>query len=177
MSDSLKDQLISLGLAKKEPPRKKRKKPARKQGARGKGKGGEISLDAAYRARNKDEKQTAEQAKAEKRAEDLRRRKINKEIQTIVDEHRLNDEKAELKRNFIYKGRIRSVLVNEQQLKQLNEGGLALIFLRGNYHVVEPGIAEQVQKLSADHVPDLSASVAEEEEEEGDHPVPDDLVW
>ncbi len=178
MSDSLKDQLISLGLA-KEPPRR-RKKPGPKPGAtRGgkpgaRNKEGEISLDEAYRRKQQSEKQSAEETKRRKRAEDERRRRLNKELQAIVDAHKLNDPKAELKRNFVYKGRIRSVLVNEKQLKKLNAGELALVFLRGSYFVVLPEVAEQVRALSPDHVPDLAGGAPDDE---GDHPVPDDLVW
>ncbi|MEE4174731.1 MAG: DUF2058 family protein [Xanthomonadales bacterium] len=180
MSDSLQDQLLALGLA-KEKPRKSRSKPGsrRKGGGRGAGKsgkagkGGEISLDAAYRARAREEKSKVEQAKAEKRAQDLERRRINGEVQKLLDGHALNDREGELKRNFLYKGKIRSVRVNADQLRALNAGDLALVFLRGDYLVVKPEVADQVRTLSPDHVPDLGSEDPGEEE----FPVPDDIVW
>ena len=183
MSESLQDQLLALGLAKDKP-----RKPGRKRGgkpggkARGKPGGkpnharkpsGEISLDAAYRARERDEKSQADRAKAEKRALDLERRRINGEIQKLLEGQALNDREGELKRNFLYKGKIRSVRVNAEQLKALNEGALALVFLRGDYVVVKPELAERVRALSADHVPDLGSEDPGEEE----FPVPDDIVW
>lgn len=180
MSESLQDQLLALGLA-KEKPRKPKRKPKPGKGARSrsgprKGAGkpsGEISLDAAYRARQRDEQSQADRARAEKRALDLERRRINGEIQKLLDGKTLNDRDGELKRNFLYKGKIRSVRVNADQLKALNAGKLALVFLRGDYLVVEPALAEQVRELSADHVPELGSEDPGEEE----FPVPDDIVW
>lgn len=194
MSNSLKDQLIALGLA-NEPARGKRRN--RRQSGRkpksgskanatlarnaagkaGGGAGEDITLDEAWRLKARDEQQArkaAKAAKAAKQAADRERRLLNRKIQVIVDEHGQNDPKAELKRNFLYKGRIRSVLVNEAQLKALNGGELELVFLKGRYYVVTPEVAEQVKVLSAEHVPDLSVG---SDDDEGDHPVPDDLIW
>ena len=179
MSESLQDQLLALGLAKSK-PRKGPKKPRRRK-ASGKGRagakktGGEISLDAAYRARDKDEKSSADKAKAEKRALDLERRRVNSQIQQLLEGNTLNDPKAELKRNFLFKGRIRTVLVTPEQLEALNDGTLGLVFLRGNYLVVKPELRDEIKALSDDHVPDLAAD--EGANDEGDHPVPDDLIW
>jgi uncharacterized protein YaiL (DUF2058 family) len=175
MSDSLQDQLLALGLAKEKPRQPKRKRGGKTRGKpkqRG-GKSGEISLDAAYRAREREEKSRAEQARAEKRALDLERRRLNGEIQTLLEGQALNDRDGDLKRNFLYKGKIRSVRVNAEQLKSLNDGSLALVFLRGDYVVVKPEIAEQVRAISAEHVPDLGSADPGEEE----FPVPDDIVW
>lgn len=188
MSDSLQDQLLALGLAKEKPKPagKKRTHNVRKgRGSKGQGnkargrkgpatgKDGEISLDAAYRERQKAEKKGAELARAEKRALDLKRRKINTEIDKLLKDQALNDREGALKRNFLYKGKIRSVRVNEAQLKALNEGGLRLVFLRGDYLVVKPELAEKVRQLSPDHIPDLGGDAPDED----DFPVPDDLVW
>ncbi len=193
MSDSLQDQLLALGLAKEKPKAapggRKQKHHARKAGngkggrakqrqsevdrAPASGKGGEISLDAAYRARQKDEKTSSERARAEKRALDLERRRINTEIENLLKDQSLNDREGALKRNFLYKGKIRSVRVNEAQLKALNEGALALVFLRGDYLLVTPELAARVARLSPEHIPDLGGDAPEEEE----FPVPDDLIW
>ena len=172
MSDSLKDQLLALGLAKKHKPKprkqaKKVKNPATDAG---------ISLDQAYRLRQKEEKQLAHTKKENKRLEDLKRRQVNRQIQDLVDAHALNDKKAEVKRNFVYKGRIRSVLVTPEQLKALNVGDLGVVFLRGNYVLMLPEHVELVRAISGDHVPDLGGGEPDDEVDE-DHKVPDDLIW
>ena len=178
MSDSLKDQLLALGLAKSRPTQKKRKKPRPKRAnssapAPASNKKGDISLDAAYSMRKKEEKASVEQAKAEKRALDLERRRLNKQLASLIEGKTLNDPKAEIKRNFVYKGRIRSVLVTAEQLKALNNNELFLVFLRGSYFIIEAELKQTIATLSDEHIPDLSGG----EVDEGDHPVPDDLIW
>lgn len=183
MSDSLQDQLLALGLAKEKPrpASSKRKHKARKQkGSKDQRDnkanalmGREISLDAAYRARQQDDKSSAEKARAEKRALDLERRRLNTQIAALLKDQTLNDRAGELKRNFLYKGKIRSVRVNQAQLEALNSGALALVFLRGDYLVVQPELAEQVRQLSAEHIPDLGSEAPDEK----GFPVPDDLTW
>jgi uncharacterized protein YaiL (DUF2058 family) len=172
MSESLQDQLKALGLAKAKPKKAPAKKPQPKKDA-------EMSLDQAYRLRKKEEKSSAQHKKEVKRLEDLKRRRINKEIQELVEGLALNDKKAEVKRNFLYKGRIRSVLVTPEQLKALNAGELGLVFLRGNYILLLPEHVERVRAISKDHVPDLGASDQDDEDDNIDeaHKVPDDLIW
>lgn len=175
MADSLKDQLIALGLAKPGQDKGRAEKPRGKKTNKAgkKKKAGPMSLDAAYRLREREEIKSAEDKKRQKQEQDRLRRQVNTQIQQLADEHALNDSAAELKRNFLFKGRIRSVLVTTEQLKDLNEGRLGVVFLRGSYFVMQPEHVEQVRAISPDHVPDLGASESEEEE----FPVPDDLMW
>lgn len=179
MGDSLKDQLVALGLAREQKPGTRRKKSApsrRSAGRAGKGQAGaEPSLQQAYNLRRQAERDDSAHKKNEKQALDRQRRETNARIAALISGQSLNDPKAELKRNFLYKGRIRSVLVTRPQLKDLNAGKLGLVFLKGRYHLLSPELTESVRALSPDHIPDLSAAVSDEDE--GDFPVPDDLVW
>lgn len=183
MSESLKDQLLNLGLA-KEPPKKPRHKPHKKphkaskpvkKGSKKSGDG--LSLDQAYRLRAREEKEKSRLKKEEKRLKDLERRRINKQVQEITGKYALNDKKAEIKRNFMYKGRIRSVLCTPEQLKALNAGELGVAFLRGSYILMLPEHVEAVRAISEDHVPDLGGSEPPDESGDDEHKVPDDLVW
>jgi len=171
VSGSLKDQLISLGLAKEPPPKRK---PGRRKTLQDRRDQGDISLREAFRRKARSEQQDAESKRQAKRAEQLERQRINGRIQPIVDLHKQNDPAAELKRNFLYKGRIRTVLATPEQLRALNAGELGLVFLRGSYFIVAREIVDQVRAISEDHVPELSGGTEDAEEE---HPVPDDLVW
>jgi uncharacterized protein YaiL (DUF2058 family) len=124
--------------------------------------------------REQEEKKQADRARQRKKAEDRRRRQLNTDIRAIVDKHRLNDPKAELPRNFMYKGRIRKIMLNASQMKALNAGELGVVYLSGGYHLMAPEHIEAVRSMSAEHVPDLIANEAADEEE---FPVPDDLSW
>lgn len=171
MSDSLQEQLLALGLAKK----KQRKPAAGKRNAKKKkATESRLSLEQAYALREREEKSQADKARQRKLAEDRRRQEINRKIRAIVDPHRLNDEAADLARNFLYKGRIRKVHVTSEQLRALNAGQLGIVYLAGGYHILRPEQVERVRSLSAEHVPDLGGGDAGDEEE---FPVPDDLSW
>ena len=175
MSNSLKDQLLALGLASKKPrpaSKKQHKRPSKP--AKPAPGSAEISLDQAYRIRSKDERQKKEQALALKREQERHRRQINQKIQTLVKEHALRDANADKKRNFLYKGRIRSVLATSEQITAINSGTLGVVYLSGNYHLLAAEKVAEIVQFAPDHVPDLTGS---ETEDENDHPVPDDLIW
>jgi uncharacterized protein YaiL (DUF2058 family) len=192
MADSLREQLLALGLAKAsasgarrksnaDPHRKieqQRRQRTKRKEDKSKSQStsaaeSELSLEQAYRQREEQAKKQVEHARELKRIEDRRRRKLNDNIRAIVKPHRLNDPAAEISRNFMYKGRIRKVNVTAGQLTALNEGALGLVYLAGGYHILQPEYVEQVRCLSAEHVPDLMSSVDEDDE----YPVPDDLHW
>ncbi|NOR20950.1 MAG: DUF2058 family protein [Xanthomonadales bacterium] len=175
MSNSLKDQLLALGLAAKKPRSnpKKQKKPQAAP-AKAKDPNAEISLDQAFRLRSKDERQKKERAIAEKRELERQRREINQKIQALIKEHSQRNDAADKKRNFLYKGRIRSVLATADQITEINNGKLGVVYLSGNYHLMPADKIEEISKFAPDHVPDLAGS---ESADEKDNPVPDDLIW
>jgi len=175
MSNSLKDQLLALGLAPKKSkpkPGKQGKPQARK--ARPARKDAEISLDKAYSMRNKQERQQKEKAAEQKREQERQRREINQKIKALIKAHAIRDPEAENKRNFLYKGRIRSVLATREQLNEINAGSIGVVYLRGNYHLMPADKIEEIRQFAADHIPDLSGA---EHDDEKDNPVPDDLIW
>ncbi|MCW8926384.1 MAG: DUF2058 domain-containing protein [Xanthomonadales bacterium] len=174
MSNSLKDQLLALGLAPKKDVAKGKGNSRKKAAGKKPHDDADISLDQAYRIRNKEEQRQKQKAIAEKRELERRRREVNKKLKGIIDEFAVRDEKAEIKRSFVYKGKIRSVLTTAEQLKQINSGTLGVVYLRGNYHLLPADKVEEIRQFAPDHIPDLGGADSEEEQE---HPVPDDLIW
>ena len=85
----------------------------------------------------------------------------------------MRDANADKKRNFLYKGRIRSVLATSEQITAINSGTLGVVYLSGNYHLLAAEKVAEIVQFAPDHVPDLTGS---ETEDENDHPVPDDLI-
>jgi len=175
MSNSLKDQLLALGLA----PKKTRPEPRKHHKARSKtikpGKSdSEISLDQAYRIRSKEERLQKEKAAELKREQERKRRLTNQKIKAMVKEFTVRDPAAENKRNFLYKGRIRSVLATREQISEINSGSIGIVYLSGNYHLMPADKIEEIRQFAPEHIPDLSGPDNTEEE---DNPVPDDLIW
>ena len=175
MSNSLKDQLLALGLAPKKTESKPKKQPKPRPGStQRKDKNAEISLDQAYRIRGQDDRRKKEQAADQKREQERQRREINQKIKALVELNALRDESADTKRNFLYKGRIRSVLATVEQIREINNGTLGVVYLSGNYHLMPIDKVQEILQFSPDHVPNLQGCVSEDEEE---NPVPDDLIW
>ena len=175
MSISLKDQLLALGLAPKKtkPESKKQHKPRPKVVKPDSG-SAEISLDQAYRIRSKEERLQKEKAIELKREQERQRREINQKIKSMVKEGAIRDPAAENKRSFLYKGRIRSVLATLEQINEINKGTIGVVYLSGNYHLLQADKVEEIRQFAPDHIPDLSGA---ENAEEDENPVPDDLVW
>jgi len=175
MSESLKDQLRALGLTPKKtgPARDKASRPGKKSAIRKSG-NGEPSLDQAYRMRNQQERQQKEQAIALKREQERQRRETNQKIKALIKASAIRDEAADIKRSFLYKGRIRSVLTTIDQLREINTDKLGVVYLSGNYHLLPSDKVAEVREFAPDHVPDLKGAESEGEEE---FPVPDDLTW
>jgi uncharacterized protein YaiL (DUF2058 family) len=179
MGDSLQDQLRALGLAQSRRAAEQRKQqPSRKAKRQGQNKGsksaGELSLDQAYALREREERRQAERARQQKLEEDRRRRELNKAIREIVSAGRKNREDAEIARNFMFNGRIRKVYVTAEQQQALSMNELGIVYLAGSYHLLGPDSLEAVRRISAKHVVDLSLATDEDDPE---HPVPDDLIW
>lgn len=175
MSNSLKDQLLALGLA----PKKARPEPAKKHKARNKavnpGKDNtEISLDQAYRIRINEERRQKEKAIELKREQERQRRETNQKIKAMIKQAAIRDPAADTKRNFLYKGRIRSVLATREQIREINAGSIGIVYLSGNYHLMPADSIEKIRQFAPDHIPDLSGV---EHPDEQDNPVPDDLIW
>ena len=175
MSNSLKDQLLALGLApKKAKPEPKKRHFAQAKTVKPKKDGGEISLDQAYSIRNREERQQKEKAIKLKREQERQRREINQKLKGLIKQSAIRDPAAENKRNFLYKGRIRSVLATSDQINEINAGSIGIVYLSGSYHLMPAEVIEAVRLFAPDHVPDLSGAEYAEEEE---NPVPDDLIW
>jgi len=175
MSNSLKDQLLALGLApKKSKPDPGKKPKVRHKPAKADRQDKEISLDQAYRMRVREERRQQERAVELKREQERQRRQTNQKISALVKEYAVRDPNAENKRNFVYKGRIRSVLATPDQITEINAGKLGVVYLSGNYHLLPSDRIEEIREFAPDHIPDLQGA---DQDDEGDHPVPDDLIW
>lgn len=180
MGDSLQEQLRALGLARERtgrPGREAKPESAAKASA-GSGRGPrrprEPSLKRAYALREREEQQRAQRARDRKRAEDRRRRELNRAIREIVSARRENREDAEVAWNFIFAGRIRKVHVTAEQQKALAAGDLGIVYLSGGYHLLPSQSVARVREISPDHVVDAGQAG---DADDSDHPVPDDLVW
>lgn len=168
MTDSLKDQLIKAGFkaAPKQKPKQK-SKPRPKTGKRQRhsekaGNGaGEISLAAAYAAKEKTEHREEATRKAEKMRLDAERKRQNDQLQVLLEGQTRNDPDAEIARHFRDGDRITRIYVTSEQQAGLAEGRLGIVKLRRRYWLVPEEVARQAAKIKPDAVMDLSSEQAE----------------
>ena len=172
MAESLKDQLIRAGLKASKPANKAARKQAIKRQPPVRDSGSDLAK--AYKLRKSEQERQKRNRQQKKLADESQRREINRQLRALVEAHGIRDPKADIARNFMFKGRIRRVLVNKQRLCAVNSGELVIVYLAGSYHLVPAEKAELVNRIAPDHLPDLAA---EQNPEEVEYPVPDDLVW
>jgi uncharacterized protein YaiL (DUF2058 family) len=190
MSDSIRDQLLALGLAKPKPKAETRETERRRPGKGGaaprreqqprndgatRSHGGgakEFDLAKAYAIRAQTERDEREQIRreAEARARENKERKLR--LQQLLAGKGLNAADADVARHFPHGSKIRRIYVTADQLVALNRGELGVVQLAGRYLLVAREVALAAQAISADALvllPDPDAPA--------DDDVPPDLVW
>lgn len=202
MSDSLKDQLLSLGF--KAAPREESRKPKPPQGrpahgrshgtqqdararqgqpSSGKGKPhpkGEIDLAKAFAIRAQKEKDERIAAERQRQVEAQQRREAKARLTELLNRVRRNDDAAEIARHFEYGGKIRRIHVTPDQLKALNAGELAVVQMAGRYHLVSVADAQEAERILAGSLAlcvDPNAAPEDDVYADPKFQVPDDLVW
>lgn len=164
MTDSLKDQLMKAGFKPASKPKPKPRPKARKR-ARHPGKGPrtqeEISLAAAYAAKEKTDQRENAARKAEKMRIDAQRKRQNDELQALLEGKTRNNPDAEIPRHFRDGDRITRIYVTPEQQAGLARGDLGIVKLRRRYWLVNASVARQAAKIKPDAVMDLSSECAD----------------
>jgi uncharacterized protein YaiL (DUF2058 family) len=178
MSESLRDQLLKSGLAKKlkdeakpvaKPVRQvhaSRPKPAPPPNK------DEVDLARAYAMRAKTEREERERAQREAERVARERKERKAKLASLLDGKSLNHTDADVPRHFPHGNKIRRVYCTGEQLAKLNRGELAVVQLAGRYLIVERDIALQAQAVQAESLVLLCDPNAPAEDD-----VPADLVW
>jgi uncharacterized protein YaiL (DUF2058 family) len=177
MSESLRDQLLKSGLARKfqsEPrnaPTKPQRAPPRRE--RSERERSEIDLAKAYALRDSTERAERDRAQreAEQRAREKRERK--QRLQTLLNGKEQNAKDADIPRHFPHANKIRRIYVTEQQLPRLNGGELGVVQLAGRYLLVASEVAKAAREIDADALVLLCDPL----QQIGEDDVPSDLVW
>jgi uncharacterized protein YaiL (DUF2058 family) len=173
MSESLRDQLLKSGLARKlkpEPP--KPAKPAPRP-APPKRERSEIDLAKAYAIRDSTER--AERDRAQREAEQRAREKKERrqKLAALLNGKAQNAQDADIARHFPHADKIRRVYVTPAQLTRVNGGELGVVQLAGRYLIVDVATAKSAREIE----PDSLVLLCDPKENAGEDDVPSDLVW
>ncbi|MEE9444812.1 MAG: DUF2058 family protein [Cocleimonas sp.] len=160
---SLSDQLLKAGLVTQEQvtkaaekPKKKKHitksrpnsktKPATKQ--KNAKKKSEPSDLAQFYAERKQLENKEKQQEAHRKKEAARIKKENKQkIDKLISANLLNDDKAEIRFNFVVGTSIKYVFVTEKQQQELIEGKLAFTFMGSKRCLVSLAIAQEIRVI------------------------------
>jgi hypothetical protein len=182
MAGSLKDQLLSAGLADAKKA-KQLDKEKRKQ-ARVARRGGEDAGDETRRAAREalaEKSRRARELNAQRDAE-AERKAIAAQIRQLVQNHRLSREGGSVGFHFTHDRKVKKLYVTGMQQRQLAAGNLAIAALDDGYDIVPAPVASKIAERDAQCIifcqeAGDSGLSAEEQEWYKDYDIPDDLMW
>ncbi|MEE4301339.1 MAG: DUF2058 family protein [Pseudomonadales bacterium] len=189
MSNSLRDQLLKVGLvdedklksvekSEKQQKRAKSKKGKRKPKAERRAEAQQAPdtrRDAERRLRDRAERDR-DAARAQRLREEKRARKL--QIAEIIDRRRHLRKDGEIAYNFVDGRKVKHIYVTEKLRDGLSAGRMDIVRSGNSFEVVDASIAEKLRLLDGNVVlPRRDRSVEEEEAAYADHPIPDDLDW
>jgi len=182
MAGSLKDQLLKAGIASrkqaKEAELEQRRK--RKQGQRGPAKE-ELERAAAIETARL-EKLDKDRQLNERRRQEQAERALRAEIRQLAEQHGIRPPReADLRYNFVWENRVRSLWIDEPLRAQLSAGTLALVAVDQAFVLVPAAIGERIRQrdpgalVQTDEGP--SRKSGDEDDPYANFPIPDDLHW
>jgi uncharacterized protein len=175
MSESLRDQLLKSGLARKfkAEPAKPAHKSAPHKPAPHKRERSEIDLAKAYAIRDSSERAERERAQreAEQRAREKKERR--QKLTALLNGKAQNAQDADIARHFPHANKIRRVYVTQAQLPRLNGGELGVVQLAGRYLIVDLETAKAASAID----PESLVLLCDPMENAAEDDVPSDLVW
>ena len=113
-----------------------------------------------------------------KREEKAKRRARIAEIEQIIDQNRVPRLETEDYYSFIDGKKIRRMSVNPERREQLTSGVLAIVRYKGHYAAVPKATAERIRERDENMVvPVVAQSTTTTDDAYKDFVVPDDLMW
>jgi len=179
MANPFQDQLLKAGLVSKDKVNKVNKSKHKQAKQRPK--------DQVTEAEER--KQQIKQAAVEKaeRDRELNRQKLEAEnkkafaaqIRQLVEMNRINCDEGEVAYNFEHDKKIKNIYVTDDQRKQIINGRLAIVQLKGKYELVSKQVAEKIMQRDTGFVIvcNEATQASDEDDEYADFKVPDDLMW
>ncbi len=178
MANPLQDQLLKAGLIKKQ----KLDAAVRQQNRQKDGKAPPPPPSEQVNAQKLlAERAERDRALAAERNAQARARELQAQIRQIIETHRLKRE-GELAYRFEHEGKIKSLLIDDAQRKQLAKGSLVIVAFDQGYELLPRAaaimISERGGTLAVDHAgtPQKSDS-SPDDDYYSQFVVPDDLMW
>lgn len=191
MGQSVRDQLLQLGLVDEKQARKaeqgKRKSQRSKRQVQKRLKSGDQNVPEVHDVAP-DPRERAEQAlrsRAEKDKDAARKRRLKEEraalkaqVRQIIDKRKEPRSRGEVPYNFVVGKKIKRIYVTQTLVDGLSAGRLGVVRSGEQFEVVGKDTAERLQQLDANVVVSMHEPGATDGGDEyADKPIPDDLMW
>ncbi len=185
MGNSLRDELLKVGLVNEE----QLKRPRRQSSNGAKSAKRRRRTSAAAPADQSDTRVARHVLRENQRrtarfirdttlgggsAADNAKKVLRRKIQELIETQRLNATQADVAYHFVKGKRIKRIYVTEEQRARLSSGEIVIAALDGNHHLMIRSAAEALAALAPQTV---LCGCAESHEDGEEHPVPDDITW
>lgn len=179
---SLQEQLLKAGLVDKnkarqaDKDRQKQNRMVRKSGA-------SADHRSENLARQEREKKRARDRKLNQQKQEASRQKaITAQVKQLIEENCMDRDQGEIAYSFIYKNKVKSILVTTELKNQLTLGHVAIVTYLLNsqrkFEIVPAAVADKIAGRNADAVVHLNKEVeVDEDDPYAAFQVPDDLTW
>jgi len=145
MSDSLRDQLLKLGLASAKDARRTRNDAAREKRSRPPANRKSTAAPALTSSPAQSAKAERDRALNRQREADAQARARWAEVRQIVEAHRVPKAEGYDYFHFVDRGKVRRVAVNPELRTRLLDGSLAVVRCEGRYDLVPAEAAERIR--------------------------------
>ena len=189
MGNSLRDELLKVGLASEQRREHHRRSKRTRAGSEKKRKSlpapsnGEQSVTSSRHVRRENQRRTArflhDSTLAGGSLAESDKKALRRKIQELVQSGRLNHPQADVAYNFVKGKRIKRIYVTQTQRAELTAGAIVIAALDGDHHLLPRRVAEELLVLAPQTVVCGGAEGdGRPGEVDGDqHPVPDDITW
>lgn len=177
---SLRDQLLTAGLADEKSAKNVRKKKQKqiKKPKKERGAVPEITRQVEQARRDK-----ATQDKELNRLQqlELEKKAHLAQIQQLIDTSKIDRAECDVAYHFIMGGKVKSIHVTSEQQKQLARNQIAIVIYAGDHVELVPRIvAEKIAQRDVSRVIENKTeqpTTPAEDDPYADYQIPDDLVW
>jgi uncharacterized protein YaiL (DUF2058 family) len=176
MGNSLHDQLLNAGLVDEKQAGKTRQAKRKQRKQQGKQAKGAAAAAPDAREQERAAKAARDRELNRQRDAEAHRRALAAEVRQLVETHRQPTGEGEAKFHFADGTAIRSLHVSEALRGQLASGAMAVVRVDESYAVVPREAALRIAQRDPESVV-VQAEPGASAQDEGDHPVPDDLMW
>lgn len=180
---SLQEQLIKAGLVDERKAKKaaQEKQKQANQARRNKSRPQKPVNSAAQQRKAKQAER--ERLLNEKHQQQRKQKEIAAQVKQLIETNKLDRSKADISYRFVYKKKIKTIQVTEEQKKQLTSGQMVIATmvlpnLRA-FEIVSPAIAQKIAERDETAVVTFEDDKKEADADDpyADYQIPDDLTW